>query len=110
MNKLPPEQRRNKISNVYLTALERETLKSNAKRTGLTASDYLRNLALNIPLPSFEKNNAIDNLLKINSDLARLGNLLKLAISEEYSEEKINTLIDEISDVKENLKDKILNL
>ncbi len=110
MKKLLPEQKRQAYMKVYLTNEDKKKIASAAKKINLTQSDYIRNIVLNQPLPNIEKIKATDDLLKVNSDLARLGNLFKLAIDEGVSEEKMNILIEEITEIKAILRDKIVNL
>ncbi len=60
---------------------EGDTIKINAKNCGLSVSAYLRQLGLGYVPPSIIDNHKIDDLLRINGDLGRLGGLLKLWLS-----------------------------
>ena len=68
---------------VSFTPEEKAEVKAKADRLGLYVSEYLRCLGLNYPVPDpadFAAAQGIRDLLKINADQARLGNLLKLAL------------------------------
>lgn len=96
---------------VYVKPEEKEVLKAKAKSLNLSLSVFFRMAALNLSLPNFEKQKAVQDLLKINADLARLGNLLKLAIDEgTSSEEDLNQLIGEVAETQSRLKEKIKTL
>ena len=77
----------------------------------LSRSEVLRRLLMNSPLPvqrDFEAAQAVLDLLQVNADLARLGNLLKLALDEPLSADllrKFDELTVSISSTREELKD-----
>ena len=73
-------------------------------------SAFLRLLVRQTPLPNVEKIEIIKSLLKINADLARLGNLFMLAISEGFDFEEITATSKEIRELVLVLKDKIIQL
>ena len=68
---------------VYMLPEHKEAAREKARTLGLTLSEYLGRLGANMPLPSPKNHQAIRDLLKVNADLARLGNLLKLALDDE---------------------------
>lgn len=70
---------------VSFTGEELVRVQALAKQLRLSKSELLRRLALGHALPdasAFAGATAIDRLLTLNADQARLGNLLKLAIDE----------------------------
>jgi len=77
----------------------------------LSRSEVLRRLLMNSPFPNardFEAAQAVLDLLQVNADLARLGNLLKLALDEPLSADllrKFDELTVSISSTRDELKD-----
>ncbi|WP_096704150.1 conjugal transfer protein TraJ [Magnetospirillum sp. 15-1] len=70
---------------VSFTDEEMERVRKQADQFKLSISEMLRRFALGERLPdpsTFAGAEAIRNLLKVNADQARLGNLLKLALDE----------------------------
>lgn len=93
----------------YWTKKEKEDGMAKAKQLGLTFSDFVRRLGTGARLPSTGHAQDLRDLLKINADLARLGNLLKLAIDEGQS----ITILDlayQIRNTQDLLKTKIREL
>lgn len=80
-----------------------------ADKLGLSLSEFVRRLALGTPLPRPGNAEQVRDLLKVNADLARLGNLLKLALDEEQSIAVLK-LADEIQTTQALLKQKIRSL
>jgi hypothetical protein len=68
---------------VYMRPEHKEAAREKARTLGLTLSEYLGRLGANMPLPEPGNHAAIRDLLKVNADLARLGNLLKLALDDD---------------------------
>jgi hypothetical protein len=70
---------------VSFTDAEKQHVEAMAAQFKLSVSEMLRRFALGQTLPdpsAFAGATAIRELLKVNADQARLGNLLKLAIDE----------------------------
>jgi hypothetical protein len=68
---------------VVVSAEERAEIDGAAKRLGLSTSAYLRSLGLGYqPIGHLDKE-AAERLDKVNADLSRLGNLLKLWLSDD---------------------------
>ena len=68
---------------VSFTPEEKTRIEAKAAQLRLSVSEYLRCLGLNYPVPDpadFAAAQGIRDLLRINADQARLGNLLKLAL------------------------------
>ncbi len=68
---------------VVVSAEERAAIDGVAKRLGMSTSAYLRALGLGYqPIGHLDKE-AAERLDKVNADLSRLGNLLKLWLSDD---------------------------
>ena len=108
---IEPENKRTLPLLVYFNKKERDKFLDRAKNFGMYQSEFLRFLALDMPLPNVEKLSAIDDLLKINADLARLGNLFKLAIDEEFEiPEEFKNIAENIRKIQVTLKEIAENL
>jgi len=101
----------------HVTPGEREELAALAHRLGMTVSNYIRNVMVNFRLPDNAINaRAIRDLYKINADLARLGNLLKMAMNDDEfpvpknSELAPESLLQRMEEVRLQLKTKIEEL
>ena len=98
---------------VSFTADEMARVQALADQLRLSKSELLRRLAMGYRLPdpnAFAAARAIGDLLTINADQARLGNLLKLAIDEADQDfapsivARIEALIAEIRATQDTLK------
>ena len=98
---------------VTLPESESDRLEKLAKQLRLTQSEVLRRLLMNSPLPDqrdFEASQGILDLLSVNADLARLGNLLKLVMDEPLSSDllrKYDELANQIKSTQDELKDTV---
>ncbi|RCK40956.1 hypothetical protein TH25_24170 [Thalassospira profundimaris] len=96
---------------VTLPEAESQRLDQLADQLRLSRSELLRRLLMNSKLPdqrTFEASQAILDLLKVNADQARLGNLFKLALDEPLSADllaKFDQLISDITATQNALKD-----
>ncbi len=61
---------------VTVNDVERADIEARAEAVGLSVSAYLRNCGLGRPMRSLAERHAIDDMLKIHADLARLGVVL----------------------------------
>ncbi|MCK2169086.1 plasmid mobilization protein [Thalassospira xiamenensis] len=95
----------------YLNETEFSRLKELSAQLKLSRSELFRRLLMNSPLPNardFEAAQAILDMLQVNADLARLGNLLKLALDEPLSADllrKYDDLASAIKSTQDELKD-----
>ena len=91
-----------------------------ARQSGLSISRYLSQCGTRRKVTSKVDQQAIDNLIKINADLARLGNLMKFTVTE-FSDEtnneaaksliaKAHNTMREAREVQEVLKAKVREL
>ena len=71
---------RNAWISCRVTDFEKEHITSKAKWAGVSPAEYIRSLALNVPLKSIVDQNALDQLIKSRADLGRVGGLLKMAL------------------------------
>ena len=108
--RIEPEAKRKSQVHIYLTEEEKVECIRLAKAFGLSLSDYFRFLALNKKLPKAEEREELKVLLKVNGDLARLGNLFKMALDEDESIESLKQEIEEITETRELLKEKVMAL
>lgn len=101
--------KRHKIE-TYLNDEEKAHLDGLTTQLRLSRSELLRRLVLaqRLPDPShFAAHQGIRDLLKVNADLARLGNLFKLALDETPEadlKDRLLTLAREIAEVQAELK------
>ena len=70
---------------MYCSPEERETIEQQARSTGLSKSSYLLRVGMGYPIRSIVDHHQVEELVKINGDLGRLGGLLKLWLSKEQS-------------------------
>ena len=87
--------------------------KSRPWRARLTVSNLIRRLVLGQKLPDVHRHEAVIELVKINADQARLGNLLRMAIDDPdfiVEETSLEDLFDNIRETQNILKTKIKEL
>lgn len=63
---------------VCCTPEERQTLIEKARQCGLPVSNFLRSVGLGLGVISVLDHKRIDDLVRVNGDLGRMGGLLKL--------------------------------
>ena len=82
---MKPRQKTNRKDSppikVYCFPEERETIEQQARSTGLSKSSYLLRVGMGYPIRSIVDHHQVEELVKINGDLGRLGGLLKLWLS-----------------------------
>jgi len=68
---------------IRVTTDEEEALaiKTQAKAAGLSVSAYLRHVGMGYPIRSILDHERVKDLIRVNTDLGRLGGLLKLWLS-----------------------------
>ena len=67
----------------YVTVDERDHIKALAGQLKISMSEVIRRLVIGAQLPDAGRYQAVRDMVRVNADLARLGNLLKLGIDEE---------------------------
>lgn len=83
-----------------------------ANQARLTTSELVRRLVLGQSLPDTHRHEAVIDLVKINADLARLGNLLRMVLMDDDEallpkSFNLEKLYEEIRDTQIELKIKI---
>lgn len=91
------------VIKTYLNDEEKERIDQLAHQMRLSRSELLKRLLMNTKLPSardFAAWQGIRDLLKINADQARLGNLFKLALDEPLSADLLKKFDDLVRDIE----------
>lgn len=117
---IDPQKRRDIKITVRVNEEEEKNLILNSNKHGLKIPGYLRSLGLNYPVKSIVDEKAVANLLKINADIARLGGLFKLWLSDNRfdkfdfsltrSYKDIDDLVTEIEKLQIVLKNEALKI
>ncbi len=99
----------------YVTAKEKAEVDALAEQARLSVSELIRRLVLGQRLPDTNRHKMVIEMVKINADLARLGNLLRMALTDEDdsllpSNLDIEKLYEDIRDTQIELKTKIREL
>ncbi len=100
----------------YLSIDEKKMVQDNASKVCLSASEYIRRIITGTKLPVLGNAKTVTDLLKVNADLARLGNLLKMALDNDDPEMSKNLSLDmkqiiaKIATTKQILETKIMEL
>jgi len=94
---------------VYCFPWERERIEANAKQAGISVARYLREVGMGYPVQSAMDANAVLELVRVNSDLARLGNLQKLWLDNDvrtarFGVDTINRLLHRIESTQSELR------
>jgi len=84
---------------------EEATIKQLAATTGLSVAAYLRNVGMGYPVRSILDHRRVEELVRINGDLGRLGGLLKLWLSNDaraakFGASTIRALLSKIEDTQ----------
>lgn len=64
----------------YVLPHEKKEIEALANQLNLSASAFVARLVVGKELPNVSHNQDLKDLIKVNGDLARLGNLLKMAL------------------------------
>jgi hypothetical protein len=86
---------------VYCLQEERAQLQANARAAGKSVSTYLLHVGLGYPVRGILDQRRVEELLRINGDLGRLGGLLKLWLTNDertaaFGESTIRALLTKI--------------
>lgn len=107
---LDTDTKRLKTITIKVNTFEYDSLINNAGSHGISPSTYLRNLGMSYPVKSIVDEKAAASLLKVNSDLGRLGGLFKMWMNrnsedkENFSDQRTYKNIDELVDEMEKLQ------
>ena len=96
----------------YLTPDEKVEVTALAVQARITTSELVKRCTLGRKLPDANRHKDVIELVKINADLARLGNLVRMALSEDEpaDPENLEHLFENIRATQEILKSKIKGL
>ena len=84
MNVRDPKNRKDYAPiKVYCFPDEKQAIEQQGRSTGLSKSSYLLRVGMGYPIRSIVDHHQVEELVKINGDLGRLGGLLKLWLSKE---------------------------
>jgi hypothetical protein len=101
--------KRSKHLRVPVLPEEKEAIELNAKQAGLSVAGYLRNVGMGYKINSVVDFKSIDELSKINADLARLGNLLRLVLANDnrvkyFGQGHVLKMIDNLNVMQTEMK------
>jgi len=109
-----PRQHKRKLVGGWFLPEEKAEVNALAKQAQITTSEFMRRVALGRELPNANLREATIELVKVNADLARLGNLFRMAVMEEDFNfpdgQNLETVIKEIRQTQAELKTKINDL
>ena len=71
------------LTKCYLLPDEKAEIVLKATAANVSISEYIRRIVTGMQVPAPERANTIRDLLKVNADQARLGNLLRLALDDD---------------------------
>ena len=108
--KLAENRRRSQNITMNVNMEEYGEILASSQRAGLSLSEFARKVCLGSRVESREDQQARRELLKVNADLGRLGGLLKQALSQGHSRERIHGLLHGIDQLQKALKERIRNL
>ena len=99
----------NKVTlKAYLKPEEYDNIKAKATQARLSVSQYVRAVCLGFEPKTKTDREAMLAMLEVNRDLSRLGNLLKLSLTQDgFDENKIKELIKSIAETKALLVEKV---
>lgn len=98
----------------YVTIVEKQEVTALANQARITVSELVRRLVLGQKLPDTNRHLDVIELVRVNADLARLGNLLRMALTDEEfvppEGVDLDSLFDTIRETQITLKAKIKEL
>ena len=97
------------VLKAYLTPEEYGEIQNSASKAGVSLSTFAKRVCLGTQVQSVVDSQAIMALMRTNADLARLGNLLKIALNEEQST-NVEKLIQDINLLREEIKTKVYEI
>ena len=94
-----------------LSEADKDALKGLAAQYGLPLSDFIRRAVIDMRIPEPSDHQLVKTLCKVNADLARLGNLLKMGIDEgTLTREQVDSLILDIAETRGLVKQTALDI
>ncbi len=90
---------------------DKDALRKLAAQHNLPLSDFIRRAVIDMRIPEPSDHQLVTALYKVNADLARLGNLLKMGIDEgTFTREKMDGLILDIAETRGLVKQTALDI
>jgi hypothetical protein len=94
---------------VYCLPEERTQLQANAAAAGMSVSSYLVNVCLGYRVRGIEDHQYVEQLIRVNGDLGRLGGLLKLWLTNDertaiVGESRIRAVLGKIQATQDELR------
>jgi hypothetical protein len=94
---------------VYCLPEERAQLQANATAAGMSVSSYVRNVSLGYRVRGIRDHRYVEDLIRVNGDLGRLGGLFKLWLTNEertaaYGESRIRALLGKVEATQDELR------
>lgn len=111
----PMTSKRSRHLRVPVLPEEESDIKSSAQAAGLPVAAYLRNVALGYRVTGILDNRRVEELVRVNADLGRLGGLLKLWLTNDertlhFGEPTIRAVLSKIEDTQAQLQDLIRSI
>lgn len=105
-------QKRRQHIRVPVLPEEKGQIEANARRLGISTAAYLRTLGMGYEPKGVVDGDKIDELMRINGDLGRLGGLLKLWLTNDertarFGDATIRALLSKIEDTQGAMKEAI---
>lgn len=95
---------------VYVSDEEKEEIGERAQLASMSVSNYLKAAGLQHPIRSVVDLHAVKDLMKINSDMGRLGGLLKMTLAnvktEKADRSKISATLKSIGETQQLLRER----
>ncbi|SKC34210.1 hypothetical protein CZ809_03822 [Photobacterium piscicola] len=90
---------------------EKIAIAKKADNAGISVSEYIRKSALNAKIHSKYDDDLFDELLRMNTDLKRLGNLFRLSLKESvsYTPSQLKLIEDNLFFISSEIKRRLLN-
>jgi hypothetical protein len=94
---------------VYCLPEERAQLQGNAAAAGMSVSSYLVNVCLGYRVQGIDDRRHVEDLIRVNADLGRLGGLLKLWLNNDertavVGESRIRAVLGNIQATQDELR------
>ncbi len=105
-----PTRKNSKPIKVYCLPSEHKEIEALARASGRTMSSYLLSVGLGYRTKSVLDNKRVEELIRINGDLGRLGGLLKLWLTDDqrtaaFGEETIRAVLSRIEETQDRIVD-----
>ena len=94
---------------------EEEAIAQNARQAGMSVATYLRSVGHGYPIKSVVDHEKVEDLLRVNADLGRLGGLLKLWLTDDsrtrhFGPKEIRLLLGRIEETRSQIDTAVRNV